>query len=76
MYKTYYHLSYKIKGPMSDDDRFLYWSNEDGWVDIFSATRFTKEEIDSISLPCETVGIIAINKNGIIVDTITVTKEK
>lgn len=31
----------------------LYWSNEDGWVDSASATRFTDEEHDTLYLPDE-----------------------
>ena len=40
-----------IKGAMDDDFEPLYWSNEDGWVDVKSATRFTEEESKLLQLP-------------------------
>lgn len=34
-----------IMGPgCPNDEQPLYWSNEDGWVDRDSATRFTLQE--------------------------------
>ena len=40
-----------IKGERDDDFEPLYWSNEDGWVDIKSATRFTEHESIVLELP-------------------------
>ena len=34
-----------------DDDKGLWWSNEDGWVDYPSATWFTRKERFTYSLP-------------------------
>lgn len=31
-----------------------FWSNEDGWVDLPQATRFTKEETERLNLPMAT----------------------
>lgn len=32
-------------------DRGLWWSNADGWVDFYSATRFTVRERAELRLP-------------------------
>jgi hypothetical protein len=29
----------------------LFWSNELGWVDYFSCTQFTQEEMECFNLP-------------------------
>lgn len=42
---------YVIQGGTADDP--AYWSNIDGWVDMRSATTFTQEERDTLSLPAE-----------------------
>lgn len=34
-----------------EDGAPLFWSNEDGWVDIGSAARFTLEEMTRVRLP-------------------------
>jgi hypothetical protein len=34
----------------SDDD-ILYWSNDDGWVDLSSATVFSDAERRTLNLP-------------------------
>ena len=36
---------------VNDDE--LYWSNEDGWVDINSSDIFTDEERNKVNLPME-----------------------
>jgi hypothetical protein len=33
------------------NDPFLFWSNEDGWVDYYSADSFTEEETKELNLP-------------------------
>ena len=54
MKKTWYVIKSKVKG--------LYWHNVVGWVDLKSATRFAKEEIDKfLYLPCEAIGWRKIN---------------
>jgi hypothetical protein len=40
-----------IKGGRDDDYEPLFWSNEDGWVDVMSATRFTEQDSKSLQLP-------------------------
>lgn len=37
---------YVIKNSMEE-----FWSKEDGWVDIDSATHFTKDETQTLNLP-------------------------
>lgn len=34
-----------------ETDSGLFWSNDDGWVDLASATRFTTGERYSLQLP-------------------------
>jgi hypothetical protein len=34
-----------------ETDEPLYWSNDDGWVDLGSATRFSSEEKKKLDLP-------------------------
>lgn len=34
-----------ISGPTDAEDGLLFWSNDLGWVDKASATRFTYDEI-------------------------------
>lgn len=36
---------------IAETDSNLFWSNEDGWVNQASATRFTTEERQSLRLP-------------------------
>jgi hypothetical protein len=39
--------------PKDDEDRFqwLFWSNDNGWGDYESATRFTEDERQTLTLP-------------------------
>ncbi len=51
--------NFKIQGEFSEDDNcFLYWSNDDGWVDFKSATIFNANE--KINLPIGTTKIVEI----------------
>ena len=36
-----------------DDGKQLFWSNEDGWVDKSSATRYTYDEMQRLHLPID-----------------------
>ena len=45
-------------------DEDLYWSNEDGWVDLQSATMFTISEAEVLNPPVETVAIDLIEVDG------------
>jgi len=36
-------------------DKTLFWSNEDGWVDWASATKFTARDIKVLNLPIDGV---------------------
>ena len=38
---------YVIAGPVDFEDGTLYWSNEDGWGFLSTATVFAESEIDS-----------------------------
>lgn len=38
---------------VNDDDENLYWSNEDGWGDLASATVFARGERDAVRLPLD-----------------------
>lgn len=51
---------YLIKGP-KDGDEQLYWSNDMGWVDKNSATRFSKEDVQGY-LPKGATGTERISK--------------
>lgn len=42
-----------LVSPYLGEEEDLYWSNEMGWVDLASATRFTKEEATSLRKPLE-----------------------
>ena len=44
-------MEQKLYGIRSLGPQQLYWSNEDGWTDFDSATRFSKVEKDSFNLP-------------------------
>lgn len=46
-------ITYKIvsTNEKDDDGTFLYWSNENGWVDKESADNFTIEEQKTLNLP-------------------------
>lgn len=33
------------------EDGFLFWSNEDGWVDLASATVFSENAPETVNLP-------------------------
>lgn len=43
---------YIIQGDIDpESDNFLFWNNDMGWVDKSDATRFTKNEIDTLFMP-------------------------
>lgn len=43
---------FKIVGDFDEDDQdFVYWSNDFGWVDFDSATTFDAEELYHIHMP-------------------------
>lgn len=42
---------------VADGDEDLYWSNEDGWGDLASATVFTTNESHTVRLPDEGVWV-------------------
>ncbi len=42
-----------IVGPYDDEDGTLYWSNDDGWGFLSSATIFTEVESKKFDLPIE-----------------------
>lgn len=42
---------YVIAGPVDDEDGTLYWSNDDGWVFLSTATVFTFDERNNAQLP-------------------------
>ena len=51
-----------IKGQWSINDQdYLYWSNENGWVDKHSSTVFNSWELNVTSLPLESTGIALID---------------
>jgi hypothetical protein len=45
------YVIYGMNEKDSETGSPLYWSNLDGWVDLVSATKFTKEERNSLNLP-------------------------
>ena len=45
------------------DDAPLFWSNEDGWCDLLSATVFTMEEMKTFMLPMGAWGWIQLPEN-------------
>lgn len=48
-----------------DDDEPLYWSNDDGWVDLSSATVFTADEAEApVYLPLGASGFIRLPRKG------------
>lgn len=38
---------------VNTEDRNLFWSNEDGWVEYYSADSFNDDEKDTLNLPLE-----------------------
>lgn len=40
-----------VGDEVNEDGSWLYWSNEDGWVDRDSATIFTTEEMETFNEP-------------------------
>lgn len=36
-----------------ENDGTLFWSNEDGWVDLESSTPFSVNDIGGVNLPVE-----------------------
>lgn len=57
---------YKIRGPWDNDEQiWLYWSNENGWVDFDSAQVFSDKEV--INMPIETTAKSYIDSHGKIV---------
>jgi hypothetical protein len=53
---------YIIQGPMVEEET-LYWSNDLGWVDMASATRFGPEVL-FFPLPLEGVAILELDDKG------------
>ena len=37
--------------PLNDESPFWYWSNQDGWVSLETATKFSSDELREINLP-------------------------
>lgn len=38
---------------VNQNDSFLFWSNENGWTDYYSADSFNEEETKTFNLPDE-----------------------
>lgn len=63
---------FKIQGPYSEDDQaYLYWSNDIGWVDFDSATIFNKNELNQ-NYPMESTRIVLLGKHGEITQTVEI----
>ena len=55
---------FKIQGEFDGDDQdFLYWSNDLGWVDFESATVFNADEIN-YNMPMGTKGIAILDETN------------
>jgi hypothetical protein len=68
---------FKIQGPWEDDDdAFLYWSNDLGWVDAYSATTFSTYELLSMNNPIGTTGIALLDDGKLVDLPIKVTLKK
>lgn len=58
---------FKIQGEYDpDDETYLYWSNQDGWVDFDSATTFDISELHRINMPMGTGGIAVLEETNCI----------
>lgn len=55
-----------IQGPLVEEET-LYWSNEDGWVSMDSATRFGHELL-WMPLPLEGVAVLELNDDGTVLN--------
>ena len=42
-----------IIGNVNTEKKTEFWSNEDGWADLASATRFTEKEKETLRLPMD-----------------------
>jgi hypothetical protein len=51
MRKTYGFKNVIFGGVDSSDDQPMFWSNDDGWVDLSNATLFSDEEKARFDLP-------------------------
>jgi hypothetical protein len=51
-----------IQGPM-DGNETLYWSNDDGWGSMDTATRFGPELL-MLPLPLKGVAVLELNDDG------------
>ena len=51
---------YLIQGEETEENEYLYWSNDLGWVDKDSATKFTKDEINKLNMPLGFTGIVKV----------------
>lgn len=57
---------FKIQGYFDIDDQdFLYWSDEDGWVDFDSADTYNADELYGMYLPLETKGIAILDETNV-----------
>jgi hypothetical protein len=76
-----------IRGHKDElDDKYLYWSNKDGWVHFDTATRFKKNEYGKITLPLGSTGItwiksakdnnMAAKKNSLKKDLLTAIRKQ
>ena len=50
----FFIIAHAHKDPL--DDAPLFWSNEDGWVSLVSASVFTEKDIRILNLPLEAWG--------------------
>jgi hypothetical protein len=55
-----------IQGPLVEEET-LYWSNEDGWGSMDTATRFGPELL-MIPLPLEGVAVLELNDDGTVLN--------
>ena len=57
-----YDETFFIKGEWDiENQNFSYWSNQDGWVDMNSATIFNSWELNQINFPIGSTGIALID---------------
>ena len=50
-----------------DGDETLYWSNDDGWVSMDSATRFPPELL-MMPLPLESASVLELDDSGNVIN--------
>jgi hypothetical protein len=55
-----------IQGPLVEEET-LYWSNEDGWGSMDTATRFGTEVL-MLPLPLEGVAVLELNDDGTVLN--------